>query len=84
MDIDENWAVSLERIHHFFSEQEDVSCDIDGLYHYKNCIITLERKLPTLNKPMSIARTRLIIDGPDEEVTVIHRRFFLRFLSAGG
>ena len=42
MYIDENWAASLEeRIHHFFSEQEDVSCDIDGLYHYKNCIITL-------------------------------------------
>ncbi len=84
MHIDENWAVSPERIQHFFSEQEDVSCDIDGHFHYKNCIITLERKSATLNKPISITRTRLIMDGPDEEVTTIHRRFFLRFLSAGG
>lgn len=84
MYIDENWAVSLERIQHFFSEQEDVYCDIDGHYHYKNCIITLERKSPTLTEPISIARTRLIMDGPDDEITVIHRRFFLRFLSAGG
>jgi hypothetical protein len=31
-----------------------------------------------------IPRTQVIIEGTEDDVQIIHRRFFLRFLSAGG
>lgn len=83
MLIDENWAVAITRIEAFFVEQPDVSSHING-YRYGDCTITLIPIEPQNDAPFALPRTRIIIEGPDDEVRVIHRRFFLRFLSAGG
>lgn len=83
MIIDENWAVAKARIEAFFAEQSDVIPDTNG-YHYGACTILLTSIEVQDTHPFAMPRTRLIIKGPDDDVRAIHRRFFLRFLSAGG
>ena len=83
MHLDENWGIEITRIQRFFDAEADVFKEIDG-YRYAHCQITLTAIAPQPNALIPIPRTRLEIEGPDEEVRVIHRRFFLRFLSAGG
>ena len=83
MRTDENWAVAPERIAAFFREQPDVHADGDG-FHYRSCAITLESIPGKSMGKWAIPRTRVIMDGDDADVRKIPRRFFLRFLSAGG
>lgn len=83
MVIDENWALSIERAHAFFKEQNDVFPNSNG-YQFGSCQITLTEIPPKSNHPFAVPRTRLEIVGPMDEAKSIHRRFFLRFLSAGG
>lgn len=84
MHIDENWAVSLDRVQQFFAEQSDVILDSENRYLYADCIISLQTVSPQSGLPFVIPRTRILIDGNEADVKTIHRRFFLRFLSAGG
>lgn len=83
MHRDENWAIDAIRVRAFFREQADVY-EADGRFIFGNCSITL---IPCSSAAMGkweIPRTRLIFEGEDGDVEAIHRRFFLRFLSAGG
>ena len=83
MRIDENWALAPDRISAFFLGQEDVQADGAG-FRYQSCTITL---IPLSRQAMGkweIPRTQVVFDGGDADVQKIHRRFFLRFLSAGG
>ena len=83
MRMDENWAITLERISAFFHEQPDVQADGD-CFRYRSCMIVL---IPLSGQAMgkwAIPRTQVIFEGSDEDVQEIHHRFFLRFLSAGG
>ena len=82
MLLDENWAISTERIREFFRSQRDVT-ESEGIFFYKSCRITLT-PLPPQTGIFAVSRTEILMDGPDEEVREIHKRFFLRFLSAGG
>ena len=82
MTVNENWAVSTARIHQFFSEQDDVSFD-QGVYKFGNCAITLTPDTGSIGA-ISVSRTQVFMEGPDEQVEDIYNRFFLRFLSAGG
>ena len=83
MLIDENWAIGDERIREFFRSQSDVT-ELDGTFRYGNCRITLTSLPNTQNGIFVCQRTGIRMEGPDEDVQIIHRRFFLRFLSAGG
>ena len=78
----ENWAVETSRIREFLRYQEDVT-ESEGIFLYKNCRIILT-PLPSQTGIFTVSRTEVQMDGPEEEVREIHRRFFLRFLSAGG
>ena len=80
---DENWAIAPEHISAFFHEQADILPESDG-FRYRSCRIVL---IPLSGQAMGkweIPRTQVIFEGSDEDVQEIHRRFFLRFLSAGG
>ena len=82
MRINENWAVSTARIEAFFNEQPDVSC-CDGVYKFGDCTITLMPDMGNIGA-ITVSRTQVCFEGPDEQVKDIYKRFFLRFLSAGG
>ena len=83
MTIDENWGIAIHRVRAFFDAQPDVMPWGNG-YRYHHCTITLTEIPPSQQSILAIPRTQLLIEGPDEEAAAIHRRFFLRFLSAGG
>ena len=83
MVIDENWGVSIQRVREFFEAQPDVVPQ-DGCFSFGRCHITLTPVSGMLLGKWEMPRTRLQMEGPEEDVQVIHRRFYLRFLSAGG
>jgi len=82
MTVNENWAVSTARIQQFFSEQDDMSFE-HGVYKFGDCTITLTPDTGSIGA-ISVSRTQVCFEGPDEQVKDIYKRFFLRFLSAGG
>ena len=83
MHRDENWAVDAERIRAFFRSQADVR-EQEGVFLFGSCRITLLPQTGSAMNKWALARTRILFDGDDQDVRDIHRRFFLRFLSAGG
>lgn len=83
MTMDENWAIPAERVRQFFSQQPDVVRAGEG-FAYRDCRILLT---PLRGQPLGqweLPRTHIQIEGGGEAVREIYRRFFLRFLSAGG
>lgn len=81
--IDETWSVCAARVRQFFLQQADVSQTAQG-FSYRSCCITL-RELPPGGAGMfSLPRTRIRIWGDEADESAIYRRFYLRFLSAGG
>lgn len=83
MRRDENWAIDIARIHAFFREQPDVQEEQD-CFRFGKCIITLIPHSASAMGKWEIPRTQVIIEGTEDDIQIIHRRFFLRFLSAGG
>ena len=83
MRKDENWAIGSARICAFFREQSDVR-EEDGRFIFGGCTITLVPLCGSAMGKWEIPRTRIIFEGEDGDTETIHRRFFLRFLSAGG
>lgn len=82
MVLEENWAVSAQRVRDFFSGQEDVGSTADG-FSFDGCRITVT-PLPRQSGTFAVDRSMIRFDGPEPQVRAIHQRFFLRFLSAGG
>ena len=80
---DENWGIPLVRIRDFFSAQPDVTEDGED-FLFGHCRITLTPITGHFLGPWEMPRTQVRMEGPEEEVRIIHRRFYLRFLSAGG
>ena len=80
---DENWGIPLVRIRDFFSAQPDVTEDGED-FLFGHCRITLTPSTGHFLGPWEMPRTQIRMEGPEEDVRIIHRRFYLRFLSAGG
>lgn len=80
--LKEDWALSPGRVREFFLAQEDVESAGDA-FIFKSCLISLEPASPG-SFPWALERTLLSFSGESGDVEEIHRRFFLRFLSAGG
>ena len=80
---DENWGIPIARIQEFFSTQPDVTAEGDK-FRFGNCRITLTAITGHFLGPWEMPRTQVRMEGPEEDVQTIHRRFYLRFLSAGG
>ena len=83
MILDKNWGIPMDRIEGFFSAQPDVARCGD-VFFFEECRITLTA-LPGIQLgSLEIPLTRVLMEGPDEDVETIHRRLYFRFLSAGG
>ena len=80
-EVRENWAVSIDRVREFFLAQEDV-LPLGLGYVYKSCVIQVRAQRSS--GPLAMERTQLYFSGEAEDLEEIRRRFFLRFLSAGG
>ena len=83
MVLDENWGIGIGRIRAFFSAQPDVTVDGEE-FLFGGCRIILTPITGHYLGPWEMPRTRVRMEGPEEDVRTIHRRFYLRFLSAGG
>ena len=83
MIIEENWAIEPKRVRAFFTEQPD-SVEIPEGFSVGGCTVTLTETGGSLLGKWAMKRTSIRFEGEETEVREIHRRFFLRFLSAGG
>ena len=83
MRKEENWAIEESRIRDFFSAQPDVSETEEG-FVFGQCRIQLIPVSSQFFGKWPQQRTIVIMEGPEEDTSQIHQRFFLRFLSAGG
>ena len=84
MRVEETWAIAFERIEAFFLAQKDVESHGPGTFAYKNSQVRLTELAPRTVGPLQVPQTRVAISGADEDAEAIHRKFFLRFVSAGG
>ena len=82
MMINENWAVSKKRIDEFFLSLDGIR-KYGDTYAYKGCTVTLTETSGQVGS-IPVSRTQIVITGDDEDVGALYKRFFLRFLSAGG
>ena len=83
MIIDENWAIAPERSQAFFEELPGAVPTADG-FEVDGCQIRLTSVDSTLFGKWTMKRTQIHMEGPDGPLNAIYRKFFLRFLSAGG
>ena len=83
MVIDENWGIPIDRVRDFFARQPEGVQTPEG-FAFGDCRVRLTPLSGTAVGKWSLPRTRVEMEGPREAVEAIHRRFFLRFLSAGG
>ena len=81
---EETWSVSIQRARAFFREQEDVREENRNLYLYGSCRITLTELKPKGMGVWAAKRTRVLMEGEDQDVEEIYHRFFIRFLTTGG
>ena len=83
MILNENWAVSPERVQAFFGQLPGATETSDG-FLINDCAIHLTATESTLMGKWPTVRTLVYIEGPDDAVKALYRQFFLHFLSAGG
>ena len=83
MVLEEDWGISPERIRQFFRTQPDVEQMPDG-FQFRECRIILTPIHKQLLSKWPHTRTAVRMEGPEPDVRMIHQRFFLQFLSAGG
>ena len=84
MTKEEIWSVSIDRVRSFFRSQADVTEESADRYTFREVRITLEELEPPDTGFWSARRIRLRMEGPEADLKVIHHRYFLQFLSAGG
>lgn len=80
---EEIWAVSFEQAERFFLRQTDVK-KTDCGFLFRGCNIELSI-LPHRGEGFwQIPQTKITLEGPEEDLKMIYRRFFVQFVSAGG
>ena len=80
----ETWGIAIDRARQFFREQDDVSQSDSNTFSYGSCTITLTEMKPKGMGVWAAKRTRVYMEGGDEDVSEIYHRFFIRFLTTGG
>ena len=83
MDYDEVWGIDYSRVRDFFDAQTDVVGTSEGGYCFGGAEITVTRLPDKAMGSLHFARTKVTICGK-ADADEIHKRFFMRFLSAGG
>ena len=84
MQKQEVWAIHADRISAFFASQDDALQTSAEEFLFSGCHVRLsplsDRKLGGLAFP----QCAVMFEGEETAVEPIYRRFYLRFLSAGG
>ena len=80
---EENWAIAPERVRAFFEELPDAEA-VDDSFQINECRVTLTPVSGVLLGKWAMPRTIIRFEGDAGAVEAVYRRFFLRFLSAGG
>ena len=80
---EETWSVSLDRARKFFLAQEDVAECADG-FAYGSCRIRVTELEPRDLGIWAAPRVKICLEGREEDVRAIYRRFLIQFLSTGG
>ena len=83
MIIEENWAIDPKRVRDFFASQPDGVQTPEGVA-INGCTVSLQETEGSLIGKWAIRRTCVRFEGEEAAVKEVYRRFFLRFLSAGG
>ena len=89
MEYKEAWAVDIARIERFFLSLENAergNAEEEGgsLIRCGACSVKLSPLPQHPVGPVAVPRTLVEISGPDAAAGELYRRFFLRFISAGG
>ena len=84
MEYNEAWAVDISRIERFFLSLENAEALGEGMIRCGNCSVKLTPLSGHPVGPVEVPRTKVEISGADEDAKKLDRRFFLRFISAGG
>ncbi|MCR4606756.1 MAG: hypothetical protein K5771_03410 [Oscillospiraceae bacterium] len=85
MHISETWSISAERVRYFFSRQGSDACQIENdIFSYGLCKILITPLPPRQVGILCFPQTMVEFIGPEPDITYIHRRFVLQFISAGG
>ncbi len=84
MEYNEIWAVDMARMERFFLSLEGAEAAAGGVIRCGKCDVRLTPLSGHPVGPLEVPRTRVEISGEDEEARDLYRRFFLRFISAGG
>ena len=81
---EETWGIDINRARQFFDEQQDVSRQGRNEFAFGGCAISLTELKPKGMGVWAAKRTRVHMEGADEDVAEIYHRFFIRFLTTGG
>ena len=83
MRKEEIWAISSEQAKTFFQQQPDVDETEKG-FRFADCFVTVTALPPKGEGFWRMPQTKITMEGNEEDLNSIYRRFFLQFLSAGG
>ena len=81
---EEPWGIAVDRARAFFREQEDVQEESRNLFIFHSCRVTLTELKPKGMGVWAAKRTKVNMEGEDQDVEDIYHRFFIRFLTTGG
>ena len=84
MEYNEIWAVDAARIKSFFLSLKDAGLKDEGMISCGECSVRLTPLPAHPVGPVDVPRTKVEITGEDAAAEELYRRFFLRFISAGG
>lgn len=84
MRICEIWGITPERIREYLLEEEKLYMTEPGRYTNGSVTVSLNAMLPRVLGSCAFPQTQLVFEGGDRETESFHRRFVLRFISAGG
>ena len=81
---EETWGVAIDRARRFFREQPDVREENGNTFCFGGCTVILTELKPKGMGVWAAKRTRVRMEGEDQDVEEIYHRFFIRFLTTGG
>ncbi len=84
MRICEIWGITPERIREYLREEEALTMTEPDCYSDGHITISLNVLPPRILGSFSFPQTKVEFEGSDKETERLHRRFVLRFISAGG
>lgn len=82
--IDELWTVSIDEAKAFIEQQPGIIKKACAVYLYGGCRIELYEAEDHILGGMHFPRVCLKLSGDEKDADEFHRRFVLRFMSAGG